>query len=53
MRKGRVLSAALAASALTAGPAHADTLQEALTAAYRNNPTLAAARANQRATDER
>ncbi|MBX7494648.1 TolC family outer membrane protein [Qipengyuania sp. 6B39] len=35
-----------------AQPAAADTLQEALTAAYVNNPTLLAARANQRATDE-
>ena len=53
MRKRRVLCAALAASALMPlGAARADTLQEALTAAYRNNPTLAAARANQRATDE-
>jgi len=53
MRIGRVICAALAASALMPlGAAHADTLQEALTAAYRNNPTLAAARANQRATDE-
>lgn len=53
MRKGRVICAALAASALVpVGPARADTLQEALTAAYHNNPTLAAARANQRATDE-
>ncbi|MBX9897727.1 MAG: TolC family outer membrane protein [Qipengyuania sp.] len=53
MRIGRVLRAALAASALMPpGAARADTLQEALTAAYRNNPTLAAARANQRATDE-
>lgn len=53
MRKGRVILAALAASALAPlGAARADTLQEALTAAYRNNPTLAAARANQRATDE-
>lgn len=57
MRMGRGIYAALAASALTPLPflgsaAHADTLQEALTATYRNNPTLAAARANQRATDE-
>lgn len=53
MRKGRVILAALAASALAPlGAARADTLQEALTAAYVNNPTLAAARANQRATDE-
>ncbi|WP_247711962.1 TolC family outer membrane protein [Qipengyuania qiaonensis] len=35
-----------------AAPAQADTLQEALTKAYRNNPTLLAARANQRAIDE-
>ena len=53
MRKGRAIPAALAASALVPlGAARADTLQEALTAAYENNPTLAAARATQRATDE-
>lgn len=53
MRGTAILAAALAATALVplAG-ARADTLQEALTAAYQNNPTLAAARANQRATDE-
>ncbi len=33
-------------------PAQADTLQEALTKAYENNPILLAARAGQRATDE-
>lgn len=49
--------AALVAFILTQGlllstAARADTLQEALTAAYQNNPTLAAARASQRATDE-
>lgn len=33
-------------------PARAETLQEALAAAYRNNPTLTATRAGQRATDE-
>jgi len=33
-------------------PAHAETLQEALAAAYKDNPTLTAARAGQRATDE-
>lgn len=32
--------------------AHADDLREALISAYATNPTLAAARANQRATDE-
>lgn len=56
MRCGRVLQRALVATAalslVLAAPAHADTLQEALTAAYQNNPTLAATRANQRATDE-
>jgi len=36
----------------TALPARAETLQEALAAAYRDNPTLTAARAGQRATDE-
>jgi outer membrane protein len=35
-----------------AAPAHADTLQEALTKAYQNNPTLLGARAQQRAVDE-
>src|SRR5690606_25239331 len=33
-------------------PAQAETLQEALAAAYRDNPSLTAARAGQRATDE-
>ena len=45
------LSAATLALA-TASPARADTLRDALAAAYNNNPTLQAARANQRATDE-
>lgn len=36
----------------TALPAGAETLQEALAAAYKNNPTLTAARAGLRATDE-
>lgn len=35
-----------------AGPAQADTLEEALIAAYETNPSLLGARANQRATDE-
>lgn len=53
MRPVPIIAAALAASALVPlTAARADTLQEALTAAYQNNPTLAAARANQRATDE-
>ncbi|MBX7533985.1 TolC family outer membrane protein [Qipengyuania sp. 1XM1-15A] len=47
-----VLSGSAIALALAANPAQADTLQEALTDAYVNNPTLEAARANQRATDE-
>src|SRR5690606_8578101 len=33
-------------------PLQAETLQEALAAAYRDNPTLTASRAGQRATDE-
>ncbi|NQX94567.1 MAG: TolC family outer membrane protein [Erythrobacter sp.] len=45
------LGAATAALA-AASPAQADTLRDALAAAYNNNPTLQAARANQRATDE-
>ncbi len=48
-----VLVGALLASAATlASPAQADTLREALVGAYQTNPTLQAARANQRATDE-
>ena len=46
-----VLGASAAALAIAA-PAQADTLQEALTEAYLHNPTLLAARAGQRATDE-
>ena len=43
----------LAGACLTAGiPAHADTLKDALNAAYRTNPTIEGARAQQRATDE-
>ena len=46
-------SAALLATAVAgAVPARADTLREALAQAYLNNPTLLAARAQQRATDE-
>ena len=54
MRGGarKVLMASVGALALGATPAAADTLQEALTEAYFNNPTLLAARAQQRATDE-
>lgn len=43
--------AMLACAAAAATPASADTLQEALTSAYLDNPTLAAARAQLRATD--
>ena len=46
------LSGSAMALALAATPAQADTLQDALTKAYVNNPTLESARANQRATDE-
>lgn len=49
------LSAVLLAAGLIAflpANAAAETLKEALSAAYRNNPTLLAARANLRATDE-
>lgn len=44
-----IIALLLGVSAL---PAQAETLQEALAAAYRDNPTLTAARAGQRATDE-
>jgi outer membrane protein len=40
------------ALALAPAPAFADTLKDALVGAYQSNPTLQAARANQRATDE-
>ncbi len=50
------LRLAASASVLTlmalAAPAQADNLREALAEAYNTNPTLEAARANQRATDE-
>ncbi|MFW2828886.1 TolC family outer membrane protein [Sphingomonas sp. ID0503] len=50
---GATTAAALTAAALTtATPAGADTLQEALAAAYRTNPTLTGARAGLAATDE-
>ncbi|SER81817.1 TolC family outer membrane protein [Sphingobium sp. YR768] len=42
----------LLTSALTIVPAQAETLQGALAKAYASNPTLTAARAGQRATDE-
>lgn len=46
-----LLLAGTAAAALAA-PAQADTLRDALNGAYRTNPSLQAARAQQRATDE-
>lgn len=42
----------LALGALTATPAAADSLRDALVSAYQTNPTLQAARAQQRAVDE-
>jgi len=42
----------LVAAAVSAGPALADELRDALTMAYQSNPTLNAARASQRAVDE-
>jgi TolC family type I secretion outer membrane protein len=45
-------AAAIAAVLLAAGPAGAQTLTEALAAAYNNTPPLQAARAQLRATDE-
>ena len=48
----RLLAGLLLGSTLLASPAHADTLREALAQAYQTNPTLQAARAQQRATDE-
>ncbi|WP_235973862.1 TolC family outer membrane protein [Parasphingopyxis marina] len=50
----RTLSIGIAAAALAAPqtPAMAETLREALLLAYQTNPTLNAARAGQRATDE-
>lgn len=52
MTKRKWLAGAAMATCLLAAPANADTLREALVSAYNTNPTLAAARANQRATDE-
>lgn len=53
MRGARAWGVALSAAMIApAGVVRADTLQEALTSAYTNNPTLAGARANQRANDE-
>ena len=45
-------SASLLALGTLAAPAHADSLSEALAAAYKTNPSLESARANKRANDE-
>jgi outer membrane protein len=50
--RAALLAGIAAASLAIAAPASADTLREALNGAYRTNPTLQAARAQQRATDE-
>lgn len=51
-KSGRQLAAALLLGTALGAPAQADTLREALVDAYNTNPTLQAARANQRAVDE-
>lgn len=51
-RAGAALPGAVLVFALAAGPAASQTLEEALAAAYRTNPTLAAARAELRGVDE-
>lgn len=48
----RSLMLAGAMTALTITPAAAETLRDALSAAYENNPTITAARSGQRITDE-
>ncbi len=50
--KARHIFLAASAMAALAAPAQADTLRDALIAAYESNPTLTGARAAQRATDE-
>ena len=52
LRVRAILLAGLALPALAALPARADTLREALAQTYLTNPTLQAARAQQRAIDE-
>ena len=52
VRRGFRFSLLAGACLAAAMPAHADTLKDALNAAYRTNPTLEGARAQQRATDE-
>ncbi len=50
--RGLAATVAVFALALAAAPASAQSLQEALAAAYASNPTLTGQRASQRATDE-
>ncbi|MEN7537380.1 TolC family outer membrane protein [Aurantiacibacter flavus] len=52
MQPRSAIAALLASACLFASPARADTLREALASAYAENPTLEAARAQLRATDE-
>lgn len=52
MTKRPFMGALLLAMTIVGTPASADTLREALAKAYRSNPTLTGARAQQRATDE-
>ena len=52
LRRGLRISLLAGACLWALAPAHADTLKGALDAAYHTNPTLEAARAQQRATDE-
>jgi outer membrane protein len=52
LRRGLRISLLAGACLAAWAPAQADTLKEALNAAYRTNPTLEGARAQQRATDE-
>ncbi|GAA4047456.1 TolC family outer membrane protein [Parerythrobacter jejuensis] len=50
--RGRIAALLCGAAALVGTPAQADTLREALVKAYETNPTLQAARSQQRAEDE-
>lgn len=52
LRRGLRISLLAGACLVATVPAQADTLKDALDAAYRTNPTLEGARAQQRATDE-
>ena len=52
MTRGKVISALVAVAMLGSLPARAETLREALAAAYLSNPDLLAARAQQRSVDE-